>query len=258
MKFNLTLFICLFVSFSVRSQDPFKDFTTIDFTFQGHQAKVVLPQKKDSLAKWIWRARFWAHEPQTDLALLSNGFHLVYIDVANLFGNQEAINLWNDFYIYCRETYHLNPKVALEGMSRGGLIVYNWAAQNTDKVACIYADAPVCDLKSWPGGKYKGIGSPDDWQKALAAHQLDEESILEYKNMPIYTAKAVAIAKIPILHICGEDDMVVPYEENTAILEKTVIDEGGQIQIILKKGIGHHPHSLQDPSPIVEFIRNNY
>lgn len=26
-----------------------------------------------------------------------------------------------------------NKKVALEGMSRGGLIVYNWAAQNPEK-----------------------------------------------------------------------------------------------------------------------------
>lgn len=41
-----------------------------------------------------------------------------------------------------------NKKVALEGMSRGGLIVYNWAAQNPEKVACIYADAPVMDFKS--------------------------------------------------------------------------------------------------------------
>ena len=27
-----------------------------------------------------------------------------------------------------------------------------------------YADAPVLDLKSWPGGKGEGIGSPDDWE----------------------------------------------------------------------------------------------
>ena len=35
---------------------------------------------------WIWRARFFGHEPQADLALLEKGFHLTYCDVANLFG----------------------------------------------------------------------------------------------------------------------------------------------------------------------------
>ena len=43
-------------------------------------------------------------------------------------------------------------------MSRGGLIIYNWATANPKKVACIYGDAPVCDFKSWPGGKGKGKG----------------------------------------------------------------------------------------------------
>ena len=31
-------------------------------------------------------------------------------------------------------------------------------SENTDKVFCIYVDAPVCDFKSWPGGKGKGKG----------------------------------------------------------------------------------------------------
>lgn len=49
--------------------------------------------------------------------------------------------------------HKLARKVALIGLSRGGLYCYNWATANPDKAACIYADAAVCDLKSWPGGK---------------------------------------------------------------------------------------------------------
>ena len=29
---------------------------------------------------------------------------------------------------------------------------------------------------------------------------------------------------------------------------------GGTFKVIRKEGIGHHPHSLKDPSPIVEFV----
>jgi len=58
-------------------------------------------------------------------------------------------------------------KPALIGLSRGGLYCYNWAIENPDKVACIYGDAPVCDMKSWPGGKGKGVGSPDSWKQAM-------------------------------------------------------------------------------------------
>jgi len=42
--------------------------------------------------------------------------------------------------------------------------------------------------------------------------------------------------------------------ENTAILEKRYREFGGTIEVILKPGVGHHPHSLKDPAPIVDFL----
>lgn len=35
----------------------------------------------------------------------------------------------------------------LEGLSRGGLPIFNWSIANPDKVTCVYADAAVCDIK---------------------------------------------------------------------------------------------------------------
>ncbi|MEI8191277.1 MAG: hypothetical protein WCI75_16295, partial [candidate division NC10 bacterium] len=29
---------------------------------------------------------------------------------------------------------------------------------------------------------------------------------------------------------------------------------GGPVQTLIKKGMGHHPHGLDDPTPVVEFI----
>ncbi|MCK5443016.1 MAG: alpha/beta hydrolase [Maribacter sp.] len=237
-----------------RKDNVFTEYKIEEFSFKGHSAKVVFPNNANDKGHWIWRARFWGHEPQLDMALLERGFHLVYIDVADLFGNREAVELWNEYYDFLISKYNLNPKVVLEGLSRGGLILYNWASQNTDKVACIYADAPVCDIKSWPGGLFDGEGSKKDWEACLKAHNLDEESVLGFKGNPIQTCIIVAKAKIPVIHVFGDNDKIVPHFENTILLAQNFEQAGGEIKLIRKKGIGHHPHSLENPTPIVNFI----
>jgi len=254
---NISYLVLLFIlsPFLTLSQnETFLDFQVDTFLFDGTDARIVIPNHKNVNKNWVWRARFWGHEGQTDLALLEQGFHIAYVDVAGLFGNREAVERWNKFYKFIIEQYDLNPKVAIEAMSRGGLIAYNWASENMDKVACIYADAPVCDIKSWPGGKFTGLGSEREWSNCLAAHKQDEESVLNYQFIPIYTSAAVAKAGIPVLHVCGNADTVVPFEENTQILASKYRELGGEIEIIIKEDIGHHPHSLKDPTPIVDFI----
>lgn len=258
MKIVLFGFFIIAASVSGFCQDAvFPDWKTKEFKFQGHEAKIVFPEKSNKEKYWVWRARFWGHEPQVDKALLNAGFHLVYVDVAGLYGNNEVVNRWNDFYRFITRKYKLNPKVVLEGMSRGGLIVYNWASQNTGKVACIYADAPVCDIKSWPGGLYNGKGSPADWKACLEVYNLDENTVLSYENIPVNNAVKIAKANIPVIHVCGLADDVVPYAENTEKLAENFKEAGGKIELILKEGVGHHPHSLKDPKPIVDFILNN-
>ena len=59
---------------------------------------------------------------------------------------------------------------------------------------------------------------------------------------------------MPLLHVCGAADTVVPVSVNTAVVEKRYKALGGSIKVILKDGVGHHPHSLKDPKPIVDFI----
>ncbi|MCE9544100.1 MAG: alpha/beta hydrolase, partial [Planctomycetia bacterium] len=46
----------------------------------------------------------------------------------------------------------------------------------------------------------------------------------------------------------------VPIEENTLLVEKRYKELGGEIQVIKKPKAGHRPHSLPDPTPIVEFV----
>jgi pimeloyl-ACP methyl ester carboxylesterase len=225
-----------------------------DFEYDGRKCIVVTPKQAAPGNPWIWRARFFGHEPQTDLALLERGFHLVYMDVAELFGNAEAVAHWNAFYKFLTTQHGFGPKAALEGMSRGGLYIYNWAAANPDKVTCIYADAPVCTIRSWPGGKGRSKGSAQLWRQALACYGITEEQLPTFKGDPIDHLEPLAQARIPLLHVVGDADDVVPVEENTAILEARYKKLGGQITVIHKPGVGHHPHSLKDPKPIVDFI----
>lgn len=258
IKRILTITAILFISATIISQESdYYGFRCSDFKFEGHDAKIVFPEKAEPQRHWIWRARFWGHEPQTEIALLEKGFHVVYIDAAEYRGNSEAVSLWNRFYDYLIRNYQLNPEAVLEGMSRGGLFIYNWGSANPDKVACVYADAPVCDLRSWPGGKWKGKGSEEEWKAHLNAYGLTEETINDFRGMPLYNCVNLAEAGVPVLHVCGSDDDVVPVDENSYALEKNFRQAGGNIKIIIKEGIGHHPHSLRDPSPIVRFILSN-
>lgn len=242
----------------IKSSQPatseWNGFKMIDSTLNGVPYKIVFPKKANTNKNWIWRARFWGHEPQTDIALLNAGFHLVYIDVADLFGSPKAVKIWNDFYAMVMTNYQLNPKVVLEGMSRGGLIVFNWANQNAEKVACIYTDAPVCDFKSWPAGKGTSKGDKKSWEKCLLAYNLSNDLALQFSANPVNHMEYIAQFKVPILAVVGDADIVVPIPENIGLLEQRLQTLGWEINWIHKPNIGHHPHSLQDPKPIVDFI----
>ena len=139
-------------------------------------------------------------------------------------------------------------------MSRGGLIIYNWASQNADKFFCIYADAPVCDIKSWPGGMFSGEGNLGAYKSCLKAYYLDTISVKTFENIPINNCVNLAKKDIPVMHVFGDADEVVPFKENTALLAEKYEAAGGKIELIRKEGVGHHPHCLKDPKPIVDFI----
>jgi pimeloyl-ACP methyl ester carboxylesterase len=233
-------------------------FDRYDFAEDGCDCILVTPHKAAPGRPWIWRAEFFDHEPGADIALVEKGFHLAYMLVGNTFGCPSAMAHWARFYKLLTEKYGLSPKPALEGLSRGGLYAYNWASENPDKVSCIYGDNPVCDFKSWPGGKGEGPGSPDDWAKLLMDYGFSsEEEALAYPHNPIDSLQPIAEAGISLLHICGDADEVVPFPENTVVLKERYEALDGKISLIIKPGGHHHPHALPDPTPIVEFVLQN-
>lgn len=234
--------------------DPFADYRSDDFMFQGREARVIFPNQPAEHNFWVWRARFFGGLRGVDKELLERGFHVAQVYVGGLYGNDEAVRVFDEFHAFVTAKYGLNEKVILEGISRGGLIIYNWGSRNPDKVACLYGDAPVCDIKSWPGGLYSGKGSPEEWQECLAAYGLDEQSVLTYEDMPVNNCVKLARAGVPIMHIYGDVDETVPHTENTEIVARKYGETDAEMLLIPKPGVGHHPHGLKDITPIVEFM----
>ncbi len=230
-------------------------FDRYEFEVDGHLASVVVPQQTAAGKPWVWHGEFFGHKPAPDIALLKQGCHIVYLRVPDLLGGPPAVQHWNALYEELTGKYGFAPKVALVGLSRGGLYCYNWAIANPDKVACIYGDAPVCDFKSWPGGFGAGKGSPRDWQLVLKVYGFESDSAAKaWPGNPVDNLEPLAKAGVPLLHVYGDADEVVPWQENTGMIADRYQKLGGSIQLIAKPGVGHHPHGLEDPTPIVNFI----
>lgn len=225
------------------------------FVLDGHHCLIVLPKSFASTKPWIWRPEFFGAFDQADQALLAKGYPIAYMDMENIFGSPPAMVLMDNFYDYLIAHYGLATKTTLFGFSRGGIYSVNWTARHPDRVACLYLDAPVCDIKSWPGGRGKGNGSPADWERLKVFYGFtNDQEALDYQHNPIDNLKPLMTAKIHILSVCGDADTTVPYLENTAILKTRYKTLGGSMQVIVKPGGDHHPHSLTDPKPILDFV----
>ena len=123
---------------------------------------------------------------------------------------------WDSWYAFLTGPHGLSAKPAFIGMSRGGEYSYMWATTHPDKVSCIYADNP--------GGNQENLMRLGE----IASHD------------------------VPLLHVCGSLDPLLGKFSNA--IENIYQQYGGRISVMVKEGYAHHPHSLPDPQPIVDFI----
>jgi hypothetical protein len=244
------------LSWPGESIDTWRGFRRHNFTIEGCLAWVVEPKQALPGRPWIWCMEFPdAFTDRTGVPqLVEKGFHHLHIAVGNTFGCPSALKKFDAFYAAVTSN-GLARKVTLIGISRGGLYAYNWARLNPGKVVCIYGDAPVCDFKSWPGGKGKGVASPGDWQAVLKCYGFkDEAQALAWPRNPVDSLAPLATAGIPLIHVVGDADEVVPVAENSDVVEERYRALGGTIAVFHKPGVGHHPHGLDDPGPVVDLI----
>lgn len=213
------------------TNDSWKGFERVNVSIGPHSAYYVNPKKPLDGSPWIWRASFPDWHTDIDSILLTKGFHVAYVNVDDQYGSPYALQVWDVFYKYLTTQQSFAAKVALEGVSRGGLYVYGWAKRNPDKVNCIYNEAPVCDIKSWPGGKLTGPGDAALWKQLQDVYHITEQQAIAYHDNPIDNLDGLAAFKVPVIHVIGIEDKLVPNAENTNILAQRYTALGGPMMV---------------------------
>lgn len=237
--------------------DQWQGHRRYNFIVNGCEAWVVAPDDKAAEGNpWVWcmefPGAFYARCAAPEL--IAKGYHHCFVKVGNTFACPAAVETFKQFYAVLQDI-GLAEKGVLIGISRGGLYAYRFAAALPGAVNVIYGDAPVCDFKSWPGGKGKGVGSVNDWNKLIKDYAFaDEAAALAYRENPIDLLENIRKQNIAIVHVVGDVDRVVPWLENTAVVEERYKKLGGTMQVFHKADCDHHPHGLEDPTPVVNFI----
>lgn len=126
---------------------------------------------------------------------------------------------WDAWYAYVTEKHGLSRKPAFIGMSRGGEYAFTWATAHPDYVSAIYADNP---------------GGNDEAMRRLGD---------------------LAKQDVPVLLVSGTIDPIL--QKYTVPIESLYQQAGGRVSVMLKDGAAHHPHSLNDPTPLADFIERS-
>lgn len=220
------------------------------FNYDGRSTIVVRPDKPLAGYPTVWRCEFFEAFDTVDKALLEKGWHIVYHRASNMYGCPESLEMLHDFYGFAIENFGVSAKPVLFGFSRGGLYAVNYAAAYPDEVGGIYLDAPVQDIRDWPcRDDMKGTAERAD---CMRMYGLDEETLKTFDKNPI--DKAEEIAHLPVVIVAGLADTTVIWELNGMIMSERLQALNANVLEITKPDCAHHPHSLEDPTPVVEFI----
>jgi len=226
------------------------------FTIQGQTAFLILPEKVTAShsVPWVWYApalpglpggeEKWMFEK-----FLQKGIAIAGVDVGESYGSPWGRDVYSAFFDQLVNHHNLADKPCLLARSRGGLMLYNWAAEHSKSVACIAGIYPVCNLKSYPG-----------LEQACAAYNMSAAQLAEEieEHNPIDRLKFLATEKVPVFHIHGDADQVVPLPENSGELAKRYKAMGGTIALKVIQGRGHDMwpgwfHSQE----LVDFVINH-
>lgn len=198
---------------------------------------------------WVWRTSFPDFHTEVDRELLRNGWAIGYLECLDLLGCDAALELMDQFYAEMTELRGFAGKPALEGVSRGGLHAYRYAARHPDRIACIYADTPVMDLKSWPLG---WPGANQETAEALRFYGFkDEAELRAWRGNPVDDAvlEPIAKARIPLRHVISLNDRVVPPEQNTLAAQRRLKQLGHTMELVTVQEGTPESHSHHFPLP---------
>ena len=210
------------------------------FKVGSNEAFAIMPPAASRLegpTPWVWYAPTLSkRHPNRDEQwmldrLHASGIALAGVDVGESYGSPQGVQVYQAFYQELTTKRGFAKKPVLLARSRGGLMLYSWAVANPESVGGIAGIYPVCNLASYPGiaraAPAFGL-TPDQLKDSLTQHN------------PIENLKPLAKHRVPIFHIQGDSDKVVPHEANTGLLEKRYRALGGPIKVDLIEGQGHN------------------
>jgi len=194
------------------------------------------PSRQVGARPWLWYAPVITGRYPNAAAnwlfdrLRARGFAICGIDAGESYGSPAGRAVFARFYETMTGERGLSPRPCLLAQSRGGLMLYNWAVEHPRSVARVGGIYPVCDLRSYPGLEKAAPAygmSAQELQRRLAEHN------------PIDRLAPLAKERVPILHVHGNADKLVPLEPNSGVLIERYRKLGGPAELVVIEGKGH-------------------
>lgn len=103
--------------------------------YKEYEYGIVFPEKEAIGRPYIWRTEFFGAFPSVDLAMLKEGYAIVYYRVSDMYGSPKAVVLMEAFQSFIQEKYALSARAVLFGFSRGGLYALHYGAKYPERIA---------------------------------------------------------------------------------------------------------------------------
>lgn len=230
------------------------EFESETFMFAERKATIVYPDCEPN-SRLLLKTEYLDAFPKFDIEMLKRGYHLINIKHRSRWAPDEETTIMAEFVRYCALKLGASEKCVLEGLSCGGLQAARLAELYPELVEVMYLDAPVLNILSMAGlGESRDEGNEGRWRELVATYGVNRSTIVNFRKSPIDNMAPLIENNIPIIMLYGNADNVVIYEENGKVLEEYYKEKGGTIKVISKSACGHHPHGLEDVTPIIEFI----
>lgn len=231
-------------------------FERLEFDFEGRKAILVCPKEPCDGKKWLYKIEYFDAFPAFEVEMLKRGYYVAYLTNKSRLCPVEDTDIRPRFCEFLKVEFGLNEKCLPVGMSCGGMQAVYFAAKYPQYVAALYIDAPVLNLLSWPLGLGESKGaSPDEFKRDIG---ISFAEMLNYRKHPIDCKDILLKTGIPIFMVCGDSDTIVPYNENGKVLSDYFKANGGNLTEILKPDCDHHPHGIEDNTPLIEFTEMYY
>jgi len=229
-------------------------FESKNFDFQDRRGTIIYPSCPAN-GKLLLKPQYLNAFPFLEVAMLKKGYTLCFLTHPTRWGPDSEIHITAEFVKYVAAELGFEPKCILVGMSCGGLQAVRLAQLHPELVSVLYIDAPVLNILSLAGlGASTCRNTPLFRKELIETYGFTPSTLVNFRNSPIDHLPSLIEHNIPIIMLYGDADDTVLYEENGKVLEDYYREHGGDMKVIRKPGCGHHPHSLEDPTPIIEFI----